>query len=427
MVSSAPMSTTAERAASPNLGGWIAWGTGAAFFAYAYFHRVAPSVMYDRLMADFAATGAVLGNLSACYFYAYCLSQIPIGLMLDRFGPRLLLPCSALVAACGSLIFAWADGLTAAYVGRFLVGVGTGTAFVGTVALAAARLPPRYFATVTGLTQAVAMVAGAAASRPLTTIVAAIGWRETMVGLAVLAALFAVAFWIVAKTPRTTLAAGPRPSPGAARAVLRSRQTWLSCGLASLLTTPIAFGVLWGVPWLVQAHGQPRATAAFCAALVLLGWAVGAPSAGALSERIRARKPILVGGSAAALAAWIALLAWREAPFPALCALIFAIGAFSAAMSLTFIVSRESNAPHAAGFATGVTNFSSMIMVAGMQPLTGWLLDLQWDGVEAAGARVFSADAYLNAFLLFPATAAAAVVVALALKETHPSKASRPK
>src|SRR5690606_8081412 len=113
--------------------------------------------MYDRLMAEFAATGALLGNLSAAYFYAYCLSQIPIGLMLDRFGPRLLLPASALLAAAGSVVFGQATSLEAAYLGRFLVGLGTGTAFVGALALAAARLPAGRFATVTGLTQSVAM------------------------------------------------------------------------------------------------------------------------------------------------------------------------------------------------------------------------------------------------------------------------------
>jgi len=420
------MTTTADRATSPNLGGWIAWGVGASFFAYAYFHRVAPSVMYDRLMAEFAATGALLGNLSACYFYAYCLSQIPIGLMLDRFGPRLLLACSALVAACGSLIFAWSDGLTSAYVGRFLVGLGTGTAFVGSLALAAARLPPSRFATVTGLTQAVAMAGGVAAQAPLALIVAAVGWRETMLGLALLAVLFAAAFWLVAKAPRPPVAAGARSSRGGAGAVLRNRQTWLSCGIAMLLTTPIAFGVLWGVPWLVQAHGQSRPVAAFGASMVLLGWAAGAPAVGALSDRIRARRPILLAGPAAALVAWIALLTWREAPFPAVCALIFAVGFFSSSMSLSFVVSREANPPHAVGFATGMTNFCSMIIAAGMQPLIGWLLDLQWDGKATAGAREFSADAYANAFLLFPATAAGAIGVAFALRETHPLRVRRP-
>lgn len=405
---------------SASLAAWLAWATGAAYFGYAYFHRVAPSVMYDRLMADFAATGALLGNLSAAYFYAYCLSQIPIGLMLDRFGPRLLLPASALAAALGSFVFAQAASLEAAYLGRFLVGLGTGTAFVGALALAAARLPPRQFAMVTGLTQAVAMAGGVVAQVPLAYIVVAAGWRGAMLGFAALAVAFAVAFWFAARGVGRSAAAR---AAGGIRAVLANRQTWLACAFGALLTTPIAFAVLWGVPWFVQAHGQTRAAAALGASMLLLGWAAGAPLIGALSERLRARKPVLLAGAAAALAAWAALLAWREAPFPLLCALVFAVGAASSSMSLSFVAAREANPPAAAGFATGVTNFCSMIVAAAVQPLIGWLLDLQWDGAETDGVRLFAPDAYRSAFLLFPAAAAAALLVALPMRETHPARA----
>jgi MFS family permease len=377
--------------------------------------------MYDRLMAEFASTGALLGNLSAVYFYAYCLSQIPIGLLLDRFGPRLLLPLSALLAAAGSAVFGQASSLEAAYLGRFLVGLGTGTAFVGALALAAARLPPARFAMVTGLTQAIAMAAGVAAQTPLALIVGAVGWRPTMLGLAALAVGFALAFWFAARGASRT--AGAHAARGGVRAVLTNRQTWLACAFGSLLTVPIAFAVLWGVPWLVQAHGQSRTAAAFGASMVLLGWAAGAPFMGALSERLRARKPIMLAGAVVALAAWAAALGWREAPYPALCALIFVVGAASSSMSLSFVVAREANPPGTAGFATGVTNFCSMIMAALVQPLIGRLLDLQWEGVELAGARVFSPEAYLDAFLLFPAAALLAVLVALPMRETHPAKA----
>ena len=79
-----------------SLTGWLIWGVCATFFACAFFHRVAPSVMFDHLMRDYGVGAAVLGNLSACYFYAYCLVQLPVGALLDRVGPRLLLTGSAL-------------------------------------------------------------------------------------------------------------------------------------------------------------------------------------------------------------------------------------------------------------------------------------------------------------------------------------------
>ena len=67
---------------------WMIWGLGALFYLFAFYQRVAPAVMTDVLMADFAIGGAALGNLSAFYFYAYVVMQIPTGVMADRWGPR---------------------------------------------------------------------------------------------------------------------------------------------------------------------------------------------------------------------------------------------------------------------------------------------------------------------------------------------------
>src|SRR5947209_4151867 len=83
--------------------GLLAWSTSVQFFFYAFVHRVAPSVMVDELTRDFAASGAVVGYLSAVYFYAYALMRIPVGVLMDRFGPRRLMSAAALVAALGSV------------------------------------------------------------------------------------------------------------------------------------------------------------------------------------------------------------------------------------------------------------------------------------------------------------------------------------
>src|SRR5690606_27026760 len=78
------------------LRGLFAWGLGAGFFFLAFLQRVSPSVMVDELMRDFAVSAVILGNLSACYFYIYAAMQLPVGLMIDRIGPRLLLTLFAL-------------------------------------------------------------------------------------------------------------------------------------------------------------------------------------------------------------------------------------------------------------------------------------------------------------------------------------------
>ena len=86
---------------------WLIWSLGALSFSYAFFQRVAPSVIVGELMRDFAVGAAVLGNLSAIYLYAYASLQIPIGLALDRWGARRMLSGAAILAACGSGLLQW--------------------------------------------------------------------------------------------------------------------------------------------------------------------------------------------------------------------------------------------------------------------------------------------------------------------------------
>lgn len=405
---------------------WLVWGAGAAFFAYAFLHRIAPAAMYDRLMAEFQVSAAALGNLSACYFYAYGALQLPVGLLLDRFGPRLLLCGSALLAAGGSLAFAWAESLQAAYLGRLLIGAGSGASFVGALTLAMQSLPPSRFGLVAGLTQAIALGGTVVAQAPLAALVAAVGWRETMLGFAAAGLVMGALIWQATRAAQAPALRSRTGARGAAGAVLRNPQTALACLYCGLMSAPaIAFAVLWGAPWFAQAHGLARTEAAFGASMPLLGWAVCAPAIGWLSERMGGRKPIMIAAAAVALAAWSALLLWSSAPFAAACGLLLVLGGAHGAMALSFVVAREANPQQAAAFATSVANFSSIATIALVQPLVGWLLDLQWEGAMADGVRVFSPAAWRLALLLFPAACLIALLGAIALKETHPARAAK--
>src|SRR5579872_2988762 len=103
---------------------WIIWFLSAFFMFYKYALEVSPSIMTSTLMSTFNITGIELGNLAACYFYAYLLLQIPAGLLLDRFGPRKVTTIAIALCAFGSILFAQSASLFSAGVGRFLIGTG---------------------------------------------------------------------------------------------------------------------------------------------------------------------------------------------------------------------------------------------------------------------------------------------------------------
>src|SRR4249919_3016903 len=142
---------------SPRLLPLLGWLTAALYFFYAWVLRVAPSVMVEELMRDFAVGGAVLGHLSAAYYYGYAGMQIPVGLLLDRFGPRRLMTIAALVCACGCVLFAVGDTLTTVTVGRFLIGASAAFSLVGAMAVAGQWFPADRFAILAGGAMAAGM------------------------------------------------------------------------------------------------------------------------------------------------------------------------------------------------------------------------------------------------------------------------------
>ena len=118
-------------------------------------------------MRDVGVGAAVLGNLSAFYFYAYASLQIPVGMAVDRWGPRRVLTAAAAFCALGSLCFALSDTLGFLYLGRLMIGVGAAFGFVGALTLAGRWFAPQLFALVSGLTMMFGMSGGILGQAPL--------------------------------------------------------------------------------------------------------------------------------------------------------------------------------------------------------------------------------------------------------------------
>ena len=291
---------------------WAIWGLAALLYLIAFYQRVAPAVIGDRLMAEFALGGAALGNLSAFYFYSYVAMQIPTGVIADRWGARRLLTAGAAVAALGTVLFALAPTLAWANAGRLLIGASVAVAFVSMLKLATHWFPPQKFALVSGMALFVGICGGVFGGVPLRMLVDAFGWRAVMLGSAAVTAVLAAAIWLkVRDDPVARGYRSHRPGDGThtqhgsivhgVLEVLSYRNVWIlliaPIGVAGAVLT---FGGLWGVPYLRQVHGLDARSAAALTSAVLVAWAVGAARAAARAsgrtrERV-GRRALCMGG-----------------------------------------------------------------------------------------------------------------------------------
>jgi sugar phosphate permease len=410
---------------------WLTWGLLASLYFVGFFQRVAPAVMVDELMRDFAIAATLLGNLSAVYFYTYAAMQISSGLLADAVGPRRVGAAAALAAALGIVLFAQADSLWLATLGRGLVGASVAVAFVACMKLAGHWFPANRFATVTGVSLLIGNLGGVLAGVPLSEAVAAVGWRNAMLASAAVTLVLAVAVWAwvrddpgergyASHAHPEVLKDGTLSPWRALKSVTAERDTWLLFFAGGLIAAPVlTFAGLWGVPYLVQVHGLARSEAAGFTTAMLLGFAVGGPLLGALSDRVGRRKLPYLGAALLHAAGWAAFLMVPELPPALRYGLFAAIGFAAGGLIIGFAFVREVTHPGAAGTVAGVVNMAVLGFAAIQQSAMGWILDRNWQGALLEGARVYEAAAYQAAFLWLAVGAAGAVASVALTRETH--------
>lgn len=422
--------TMTTRPLPPATLAWSVWGLGALLYLIGFYQRVAPAVISDSLMAEFAISGAALGNLSAFYFYAYVFMQVPTGVLADRWGARKLLTTGAALATLGTVVFAFSESLAWASAGRLLIGGSVAVAFVSMLKLATHWFAPRQFALASGMALFVGIVGGVFGGVPLRLLVDAFGWRPVMLVSAAVTAVVALAIWIwVRNDPEDSGYRSHHPQQRGAHAhgsilrglleVLTYRNVWIllisPIGVAGAVLT---FGGLWGVPYLRQVYGLDPSVAAAITSASLVAWAIGGPVMGALSERIGRRKPLHIAGCVVTLACW-SLLGFVHLPLPALIAILLVAGFAAGNLIIGFAFNKESVPPHLTGTASGVCNMGPLIGGMLLQPAFGWVLDRNWQGTLIDGVRIYPPEAFQLGFVLIAVCIALSLLLSLASRETY--------
>lgn len=398
---------------------WAALITGCLYFLTAFVLRVSPSVMVNDLMRDFAVGASVLGNLSAFYFYAYASIQIPVGLMMDRIGPRRLMTGAAALCAVGCVVFAYSTDVTTAYLGRAMIGAGAAFGYVGTLTIAANAFPAQWFAMLGGILQMFGMAGAVGGQAPTGFLVTQLGWRYSMLVFGVAVGVIAILSWVFVRDQEHASRHSVSLRAGL-KTVMGNPQTWLNAFVGLALTGPmLAFAGLWGVPYLQTAYDMSRTAAAGSMSVFFIGWGISAPLVGLASDRIGRRKPFLLVGCVGLAAIMMTILTVPGLTQSTLIILFLMGGMCGSSMVVTFANVKELNPRHTSGAALGLVNTAVVGSGALLQPLIGVLLDVAWNGQMQNDVPFYDASMYVQALLVLPVITFVGFVASLFLKESY--------
>ena len=396
----------------------VAWLITAVYYFYQYTLRSAPAVMMPELSAAFGLTATGVASLAGLFYYGYSPFSLVAGVALDRLGARRVVPIGAAAVGIGALLFA-SGSTEAARIGRLLQGAGGVFALVGAVYIASTSFPASRAATLIGATQMFGMAGGSAGQFVVGPVIGSgVPWQAFWIFMGLAGLVISVALYFMLPSQQTPAGEGAwmRTAIGAMGLVFRNPQSILCGMIAGLIFIPTTiFDMIWGVRYLQDARGFDYATAVLRSAIVPVGWIVGCPLLGWLSDRLGRRKPVIIGGAVVLLASLAWILYGPTDVFPPY-VLGFTAGLASGAAMIPYTVIKEANPPNLSGTATGVINFLNFTFSALLGPVFAWML-----ASVSGGAAQMSLDHFQTSFEPLLYGVAIAIVLTLLLKETGPA------
>ncbi|SHN46198.1 MFS transporter [Cryptosporangium aurantiacum] len=383
----------------PARGAWIVWFVGLATYFVAVFHRsslaVAGLVAADR----FDISAAQLATFTMLQLLVYAAMQIPVGLLVDRFGSRAVLLTGTVVLTLAQAGFAFADSYSTALLARVFVGIGDAMTFICVLRLVNAWFAPGRVPVVTQLTGVIGQLGAIAAAVPMTWALSTLGWTwayGVAASLGVVAAITGLV--LLHDEPGTRTLRGPALSLGAVRASLASswQHPGTRLGFWVHFTTQFAqtaFALLWGYPFLVKGEGLSPNVASALLTIMVVSLIAAGPVMGWFTARHPWQRSTLALAIVGAIAtAWTVVLAWPgQAPLPVLVLLVMVVGLGGPGSVIGFDLGRTSNPVERLASATGIINQAGFVASLTVVVAIGAILD--WRSGGGAGAD-YTPDAF---------------------------------
>jgi len=400
---------------------WRIWFVAVLGHSVGLFHRAALGPMADQLMADFGLTAAAFGSLGAIYYYVYAALQLPSGTVADTLGPRKAITFSLLITTVGSIVMGLAPSFGVLYFGRLLVSFGGAFAWLSALKVIMNWFRSREVATVTGLAGAVNNSGQLVAATPLALLIIAIGWRGSFFTAAAVSLGVALLNWVIVKD-------SPEKAGLPSIAEIENKETYAQAQTAPKLTVverlnrvfrnrrlwPVflvalgtygsyaTFFLNWLVVYLMQTYGLTRDYASSFAMVSAVGAILGTSALGFISDYMHSRRiPIMVATSIS-LMCYLLITLWNGGapPLAAFWPISFIVGFNIGAMPITYATVSDIVEPEVRGMGSGLINMGGFAGAAVVQPLFGYVLDLNWQGEMLGGIRHYPVEAFQKAMFL---------------------------
>lgn len=378
----------------PKFTAYLVWIIATCFFFWDYLQEVSPGAMESSWVEAFDMGNAMLGFISAFFYYSYGLMQIPAGLIDDYFGPRRPVIVALAIAVIGNILLACAGGPYTAAFSRLLIGVGVAFAYISAIKFVSNWFPYHYVGVMIGWTAVFGMIGGMSGAAPLKFSVNAFGWRPTVLLLASIGAILMILFIFVVRSHPPEVRAQYKDKEDEPehdkheiiahlKHVFFNKEIWF-CGIfvAGMNAVLFTFAALWGPDFLLVSHPHiSRVEANAAMSMVFLGGIPGSIFYSWLSEKLQRRKvPMIISGFLALAIMCFIIYGPSGMSLVSVYIILIIEGFFCGSYVIAFALANDNRPPGATGIAIGFVNTFFVVVCAIFQPVIGFELDILKEG-----------------------------------------------
>lgn len=337
---------------------WMVWIIASIFYAYQYILRVMPNIMLDDVMQQFHIDAATFGQFSGVYYIGYSLMHLPIGIMLDRFGPRKVMTACILFSVAGLLPLILADHWIYPITGRLILGMGSSAAILGVFKIIRMTFSEQNFPRMLSFSVTIGLIGAIYGGGPVSYMRDVFGYQTVIeLFIAVGIGLAVVTYWIVPDMKESS----ETPVLSDIKNVLGNGRVIWSCIFAGLMVGPLeGFADVWGSAFLKQVYGYEGTLAASLPSMMFIGMCFGAPVLSIIADKIGSYLATIIGAGIIMATSFFAMLMW-QLPSTAL-SICFVIIGICCAYQILAIYKASTYAPEkVAGLTTAVANMIIMI------------------------------------------------------------------
>lgn len=284
---------------------WSSWLIASIFYAYQYILRVMPNIMFNDLVTQFQIDSALFGQFSGFYYIGYSLMHLPIGILLDRFGPKKVMPVCIFLTTVGLLPILFSDHWLLALIGRFLIGIGSSAAILGTFKVIRLNFEEKHFARMLSFSVTIGLLGAIYGGGPVGYMNKTLGYQAVVQILALMGVVLAIVSYLIMPQEKQVESSNIIKD---LKTVFSNKKVLTICFLAGLMVGPMeGFSDAWGAPFLQKVYGFDSVASGYLCSMIYIGMCF-APALSFIAEKTRSYFGVIIASALIMAAAFVAVV-----------------------------------------------------------------------------------------------------------------------